>query len=499
MNQLTGPAATAAEAAFLALVDGQGARPASGASWQGNKKPYPLICANGHDCAPHPSSVRQGQGVCSTCAGRNTRVAEAAFLAKIDALGARPAPGAVWRGNHRPYPLICANGHNCSPRPTHTLAGVGICRTCAGNDTRVAETAFLARLAEHGGHPAPGARWQGVSKLYPAVCANGHGCAPDPGSVLRGNGICRTCSGVDTQATKQAFLTRVREVGARPAEGAQWRGNKSPYPLVCKRGHSCSPRPGGVLSGQGICRTCAGTDTKVAEASFLATIMTLGACPADGAQWRGVSSPYPLICANGHACSPWPASVQQGHGICRICAGLDSSAAEAAFLATIEALGARPAAGAQWRGNKTHYSLVCAAGHDCAPMPNKVQQGMGVCSQCDVHFDRVYLLRHRSLHAIKVGIASGPSRVRKHQGRGYVVLAEWRELTHVMACGAEYGMIASWRRRGVLAVSSAPLDGRTETAPAGEDVCALEWLTEQLGPPTVLVGLLLSGRPARPL
>jgi len=33
----------------------------------------------------------------------------------------------------------------------------------------------------------------------------------------------------------------------------------------------------------------------------------------------------PLVCAQGHSCSPTPAYVQQGRGLCRICAYLDTA------------------------------------------------------------------------------------------------------------------------------------------------------------------------------
>jgi len=55
---------------------------------------------------------------------------------------------------------------------------------------------------------------------------------------------------------------------------------------------------------------------------------------------------------------------------------------------------------------------------------------------CFVTFDRVYLLVH-PVGAIKVGIASGDSRVRGHVGRGYRVVTEWRDLSHDRAVAAD--------------------------------------------------------------
>lgn len=38
-------------------------------------------------------------------------------------------------------------------------------------------------------------------------------------------------------------------------------------------------------------------------------------------EWLGGAKPHRCRCSEGHACSPTPGNVQQGHGICRICSG----------------------------------------------------------------------------------------------------------------------------------------------------------------------------------
>lgn len=42
----------------------------------------------------------------------------------------------------------------------------------------------------------------------------------------------------------------------------------------------------------------------------------------------------------------------------------------------------------EWLGNQTPHHVRCAAGHDCWPMPNNIQQGRGICSKC-LHANRV--------------------------------------------------------------------------------------------------------------
>ena len=92
--------------------------------------PVRMRCAAGHECAPQPSSVMAGRGICRTCAGQDPAMAEAAFRARLAELGAtllEPYRGAVYT-----HQVRCAFGHICTPRPNSVQQGRGICRACAG-------------------------------------------------------------------------------------------------------------------------------------------------------------------------------------------------------------------------------------------------------------------------------------------------------------------------------------------------------------------------------
>ena len=54
---------------FFESVARLGASPVPGATYNGATSPVALICAVGHACAPTPSSVQRGQGICDICAG----------------------------------------------------------------------------------------------------------------------------------------------------------------------------------------------------------------------------------------------------------------------------------------------------------------------------------------------------------------------------------------------------------------------------------------------
>lgn len=224
--------------------------------WLGNGKPHQLRCAAGHECAPRPSGIQQGQGICVTCVGHGSQLAETAFRAQLDELGATLLEP-KWLGIHRPHRALCAAGHECTPRPTSVRRGrgQGICRTCAGRDSQASWAAFRARVEEVGGEVLE-STWLGSNEPHRVRCASGHENRPRPSNVQKW-GICATCAGNDTKAAEAAFRARLAELGATLLE-REWLGASARHRARCAQGHDCSPRPHSVLQGDGICRVCAG-------------------------------------------------------------------------------------------------------------------------------------------------------------------------------------------------------------------------------------------------
>ena len=239
-----------------------------------------------------------------------------AFRARVDELGGEVLEPR-WLGNGTPHRVRCSDGHDCAPRPSCVQRGQGICVVCVGHDSQRPEAEFRARLDDLGATLLE-PRWLGIHKSHRVRCSAGHECTPRPTSDRRGHGICRTCAGMDPQASWAAFRARVDELGGEVIEPA-WLGSGTPHRVRCANGHEGSPRPDNVQKW-GICRTCAGNDTKVAEAAFRARLAELGAVLLESA-WLGAHSPHKVRCAQGHECTPRPHSVLQGNGVCRTCAG----------------------------------------------------------------------------------------------------------------------------------------------------------------------------------
>ena len=305
----------AAEAAFRERLRELGATLLE-PEWLGCQTKHHALCAAGHDCYPTPNDAQKAKGICRVCAGNDPAAAEAAFRARLVALGAELLEPA-WLGAQKKHRVRCSAGHECRPRPSDVRQGHGICRTCAGRDPVTAEAAFRARLTEFGAEML--GPYVNTKTLVAVRCAAGHDCSPAPGNVIGGQGICLRCAGMDTTDSETKFLARLAQLGARPAYD-RYRGANKPHRVICAAGHECSPRPGGVRLGRGVCATCAGKDPAAAEAAFRARLQELGATLLEP-EWRGVDNPHLVKCPEGHLTRPLPTNVQQGHGICRFCAG----------------------------------------------------------------------------------------------------------------------------------------------------------------------------------
>lgn len=374
-------------------------------------------CPAGHDCYPVRDRLRRGDGICPTCRGgsHGEIAAAAAFRARLAELGAELLEP-EWLGNRSKHRAICAEGHGCYPTPSGVRRGQGICRTCADRDPITAAAAFYARVAELGGTVL--GEYSSAHVKVRTLCAAGHECYPIPQTVRKGGGICRTCSRCDPAAAEAGFRALLAELGATLLE-PRWLGSDEPHRVRCAAGHECAPKPNKVVNcGRGICRTCSGRDPVAAEAAFLATLGERGATPLYE-EWRGVNAPHHIRCRQGHDSFPAPAHVQQGTGICRVCARRDPATAEAEFRERLAKVGAVPLY-ERWLGALQPHHVRCAAGHDCYPRPASISQGFGPCRTCKgQRWDVFYVVA--SPLEVKFGITSGDpaGRLRVHVRNGF--------------------------------------------------------------------------------
>lgn len=221
-----------------------------------------------------------------------------------------------------------------------------------------------------------------------------------------------------------------------------------PVDCVCRHGHPCSPRPATLRHGHGMCRACAGKDPVNAEVEFRRRVTELGGRVVG--EWKGCDVPLACVCAVGHACHPMPTNVQRGQGICRTCVGQDSAASEAAFRARVAELGGEILE-PEWLGSDKPHRIRCRHGHVGAPCPSSVQQGAGICRTCaGKTWDAFYVVVNPELRRLKFGITSGGPRRRlsDHRRAGYTEIR--RALPGLLDAHAlERNILATLRDAGI--------------------------------------------------
>jgi general stress protein YciG len=218
--------------------------------------------------------------------------------------------------------------------------------------------------------------YNGTHQPIACVCPAGHPCNPRPVSVLSGQGMCRICAGNDPADCERRFRAEIERRGGHVT--GDYNGSSQPITCVCPAGHPCNPCPDSVLRGQGICRICAGTDSADCERRFRAEIERRGGHVTG--DYNGSSQPITCVCPAGHPCNPRPTDVLRGGGICRICAGTDSADCERRFRTEIERRGGQVVG--EYVNSPTPIACVCPAGHPCNPRPNSVLSGQGMCGIC---------------------------------------------------------------------------------------------------------------------
>lgn len=219
----------------------------------------------------------------------------------------------------------------------------------------------------------------GYDAPHPAICSAGHECAPRPNNLRDGGGACRTCSGRDSAASEAAFRLRVTELGGTVLEPA-WLGNRGRHQIRCAAGHLTKVKPNSVQQGGGICSVCSGRSSKAAEAQFKSRLAKLGATLLER-QWLGSQTPHRIRCARGHEVTTTPSHILRRSTFCRICSRRDSGAAAREFQDRLTELGATLLE-PEWLGNRHPHRVMCAAGHQCRPRPTSVQRGQGICETC---------------------------------------------------------------------------------------------------------------------
>ncbi len=333
------------------------------------------------------------------------------------------AQGAVlledeWLGARTPHWLRCAEGHEVTAYPEYVHKGGGVCSWCSGMNSEAAWEQFKALVDAKGGTVLAPA-WLGASARHLVRCAEGHENPMMPNSIQQGGGICPTCAGCDSRAAEAVFRAFLYERGATLLEPV-WLGVGESHHIRCTEGHLTGLLPNNARKQRGCCGICAGNYRGKGAPEFAARLAELGATLLEP-RWLGAGKPHRAICVNGHPCRPYPNAVKLGGGICITCAGQDKAVAKAEFMARLAAVGAtllEP----EYMGANVPHRVRCAEGHLCKPWPTTSQQGGGICRRCSHRdWDVFYIVTNETEFRVKYGITSGDgaNRLKQHYRDGY--------------------------------------------------------------------------------
>lgn len=239
-----------AEERFLSAITKLGATPLY-EEWKGSQAPHRIQCIKGHECAPWPSSVFRGQGICKECVGLSPKVAWSAFRQLVTDDG-----GVVleerWLGAVVPHRVRCSAGHVTTPRPHDAKATGSFCSVCAGRNREAAWESFRELVTESGGIVVE-AEWLGNHTLHRVVCRGGHAIGVRPSKVTSRKRIpCQECQYEKCAAQYEGL---VKAQGGTLLE--PYRGSHHRHRSRCAKGHEVRQTPAHLVSGHPLCRRCA--------------------------------------------------------------------------------------------------------------------------------------------------------------------------------------------------------------------------------------------------
>lgn len=162
---------------------------------------------------------------------------------------------AKWLGSGTPHRVQCSKGHIVTPVPIHIKEGINLCTICSGRNTKATEEKFLSTVKRLGASVRYTV-WQGVRIRYAGVCPSGHDVLLRPCDVMAKNKIpCKRCAGLDRGQVEKEFVDRVSRLGGEVL--GQFKTSTAAVSVKCGAGHLTKVSPNYVQSNFKIaCRRC---------------------------------------------------------------------------------------------------------------------------------------------------------------------------------------------------------------------------------------------------
>ncbi len=177
----------------------------------------------------------------------------------------------------------------------------------------------------------------------------------------------------------------------------EWVNKSTGIDCVCANDHPCKPSPD-TARKRHICQICDPSRSKVnqmrAKQEFIATIEARGETVIG--IYVNMYVHVLVRCAEGHEYLADPRKVQRDTGFCPECNMSPHDIGELKFNSAIQSQGGIVVG--HYRGWGYAVDCVCAMGHKCAPMPDSIFLGNGMCWECGV--------RGKGLKSVKESLAT---------------------------------------------------------------------------------------------
>jgi hypothetical protein len=267
----------------------------------------------------------------------------------------------------------CSKGHERNIVPSSFKNKVS-CAECKGVCPIAAGKNFIEKIKFLGGIVV--GKYIKCSKPVQCICINGHECNAIPSHVNAGKGMCNKCARRSPELAKENFIKNIEKLGGKVI--GEYINCKLKVYCKCENDHDCYPQPTQVQQGHGICKICTGKDFNTAKQNFIINIIKLGGHVIG--EYKGAHVAVECRCKFNHIWNALPNSIQQGRGMCLICANQDPETSKQNFTMRIEKLGGKVIG--IYKKSSTPVTCLCKNGHICNPQPTTIQRGSGMCKIC---------------------------------------------------------------------------------------------------------------------
>jgi hypothetical protein len=234
----------------------------------------------------------------------------------------------------------------------------------------------LVKIAEENGCQVVSAVYTSSRTKMEFRCPSGHFRVTSITEFRKNPLSCKKCAGLCPIEAQKIFISTIEGLGGKVV--GKYNGKDIKVECICPKSHICLVRPNSVRKGFNMCIKCAGQCQEDASANFITRIEKLGGKVLG--EYKNSTTKVECLCSNNHSCFPIPGGIQQGEGMCRICAGFCPIEAGNRFVLRVEKQGGKVIG--KYINDNIKIRCECSRGHICFPKPCNTRRGRSICKTC---------------------------------------------------------------------------------------------------------------------